>query len=74
MDAIFSWLGGIGSAISGAIDFLLGLILDLVYLVQLLGRFLRLVPVFFSWVPPQLLTIVVAAVSIAVILKILGRN
>ena len=73
MNALFTWLSGLGSAISGALDFLLGLVLDLVYVVRLLGRFLTLVSVFFSWLPPQLLTIIIAAVSIAVIFKLIGR-
>lgn len=73
MNALLSFLGGIGQAISGAFDFLIGLVLDLVYMVQLLGRFLGLVPVFFSWLPSELLTIVGVAVSLAVVLKILGR-
>ena len=74
MNALFSWLGGIGEAISGAFEFLLDLVLDLVYVVQLLGRFLGLIPVFFGWLPPQLLAIVGSAVAIAVVLKIIGRD
>lgn len=73
MNALFSWLEGLGSAVSGVIDFFLGLVLDLVYMVQLLGRILRIVPSYFSWLPPELLTIVVAAFTIAVILKLIGR-
>lgn len=73
MSAVFSWLGGLGEAVAGAFDFLLGLVRDLVYMVQLLGRFISLVPVFFSWLPPQLLAIVGVAVALAVVLKILGR-
>ena len=73
MDALFSWLGGFGSAISGAFDFLVDLVLDLVYLVQVLGRFLGLIPVFFSWIPAPLMGIITVAISMAVIFKILGR-
>lgn len=73
MNALFSWLGGLGSAVSGAFEFLLDLVLDLVYVVQLIGRFVRLIPVYFSWLPPQLLAIVVVAISVAVIFKIIGR-
>lgn len=73
MNALLSWLGGIGSAISGAFEFLLGIVLDLVYVVQLIGRFLRLIPIYFSWLPPQLLAIISIALSIAIIFKILGR-
>lgn len=74
MNAMLSWLGGIGEAVSGAFQFLLDLVLDLVYVVQLLGRFLGLIPIFFGWLPPQLLAIVGSAVAIAVILKIIGRD
>lgn len=73
MNAIFSWLGGLGEAISGAFGFLLDLVLDLVYVVQLIGRFVRLIPVYFSWLPPQLLAIVAVAISVAVVFKIIGR-
>ena len=73
MNALFSWLGGLGSAVSGAFEFLLDLVLDLVYVVQLIGRFVRLIPVYFSWLPPQLLAIIVVAISVAVIFKIIGR-
>lgn len=73
MNALFSWLGGLGSAVSGVIDFFLDLVLDLVYVVQLIGRFIRLIPVYFSWLPPQLLAIIVVAISVAVIFKIIGR-
>lgn len=73
MNAVFSWLAGLGEAISGAFGFLLDLVLDLVYVVQLIGRFIRLMPVYFSWMPPQLLGIVAVAISVAVVFKILGR-
>lgn len=73
MNAIISFLGGIGSAISGAFGFLLDLVLDLVYVVRLLGRLLRVIPMFLSWLPPPILAIVTAAISVAVILKIIGR-
>lgn len=73
MNAIVAFFEGIASAVSGAIDFLLGLVFDLVYVVQLLGRFLRIVPSFLTWLPPELLSIVLVAITIAVIYKIIGR-
>lgn len=73
MNAILSFLEGIGSAISGAFGFLLDLALDLVYVVRLLGRILKLIPTFLSWLPPPILAILTAAISVAVIFKIIGR-
>lgn len=73
MNAILSFLEGIGSAISGAFGFLLDLVLDIVYVVRLLGRILKLIPTFLSWLPPPILVILTAAISVAVIFKIIGR-
>lgn len=73
MSAILSFLEGIGSAITGAFGFLLDLVLDFAYLVRLLGRVLVIVPRLFAWLPGELYALVIAALSVAVILKIIGR-
>lgn len=73
MNAVLSFLGGIGEAITGALGFLLDLVLDFAYLVRLLGRVLAIIPRLFSWLPPELYALVIAALSVAVILKIIGR-
>lgn len=73
MNAVLSFLGGIGEAVTGALGFLLDLVLDFAYLVRLLGRVLAIIPRLFSWLPPELYALVIAALSVAVILKIIGR-
>lgn len=40
---------------------------DLVYLVGLTGKFLAQIPAYFSWLPPQLVTLLVTIFAIIVI-------
>lgn len=51
MDALLQFIEGIGSAITAFFDFLFSLVGDLVYLVQLTGKFLVAIPGYFSWLP-----------------------
>lgn len=74
MDAILQFFGGIADAVGAAFDFLVGLISDLVYLVQLTGKFLAQIPVYFSWLPAELLTLIVLIFTIVVLYKVLGRE
>lgn len=74
MQAILDFLGSIGGAIVAAFDFLVSLIMDLVYLVQITGKMLAQIPLYFSWMPPAISAIVITAVTIAVLYKILGRD
>ncbi len=74
MDAILSFLKGFGSAIIGLIDFLVGFISDIVYLVQVTGRALAQIPTYLSWMPPQVSALLIAIITIAVIYKITGRE
>lgn len=74
MDAILEFFKGIGDGIVAVFDFLIGIINDLVYIVQLTGKFLAQIPAYFSWLPPELLAIIVSIFAIVVIYKILGRE
>lgn len=74
MQAILDFLGSIGEAIVAAFDFLVSLIMDLVYLVQLTGKMLTQIPLYFAWLPPGLTALLVSAITIAVLFKILGRD
>lgn len=74
LDAILSFLGGIAEAVTGFFDFLFSLLSDLVYLVQLTGKMLSQIPSFFSWLPAPVLAIIVTTVTIAVLLKVIGRD
>lgn len=74
MDAIIQFFQGIGTAITSLFDFLFSMVSDLVYLIGLTGKFLAQIPKYFSWLPPQLLSILVSIFAIVVLYKIFGRE
>lgn len=74
MDAILGFFKGIGDAIISVFDFVISFFGDVVYIVQLTGKFLVQIPTYFSWLPAPLLGIVVAVFGIVVIYKIMGRE
>ena len=74
MRAVLSFLSGIGEAVAGAFAFLWSFLQDIVYMVQLTGRLLAQIPSFFSWLPPELLALIVTALTLYVVLRIIGRG
>ena len=74
MDAVISFFQGIGNAITSAIDFVVSLISDIVYMIQLTGKFLAQLPGYFSWMPPEISALLLVLFAIVVIYKILGRE
>lgn len=74
MQEILNFFKGIGDAIVAAFDFLISFFGDLVYIVQLTGKFLLQIPSYFSWLPGELLAILGIIFAIVVIYKIMGRE
>lgn len=74
LKALVEFIKGIAEAVTAAIDFLFGIIEDLVYMVKLLSEFILQIPVFLSWLPPAIVTIFVTIFSIVVIYKVIGRE
>lgn len=74
MKAIADFLQAIGNAIVAAIDFVVGFFQDIVYIIQLTGKVLAQIPSYFSWLPAELLAIILTIFAVVVIYKILGRE
>ena len=74
MDGIISFLRGIGSAIVAVFDFVIGFFQDLIYIIQLIGKFVVQIPIYFYWMPSQLRSMLVLVFAIVVIYKIMGRE
>lgn len=74
MDGIIGFLRGIGNAIVAVFDFIIGFFQDLIYIIQLTGKFLLQIPSYFSWLPSELLSMLVVLFGIVVIYKIMGRE
>lgn len=73
-DVLKNFFLSIGSVITGLVDFVIGFIGDIVYVVKLCGSFVAKIPQLFSWLPAEALAIVVLTFSVVVIYKIMGRE
>lgn len=74
MGAIITFFEGIVDAIAGAIDFLIGFIEDIVYIVKITGEFVLEIPSYLGWLPAPVLAIVVVVFGVVVIYKVMGRE
>lgn len=59
---------------NAVIDFVIGLVEDLIYIIRLTGAFVAKLPDLFSWLPVEALTLVLSIFAVVVIYKILGRE
>ena len=74
MTAIVNFFKGLGDIIGTIIDFIVDLFTDLVYVITLLGKFVLEIPSYFSWLPLELIALVVTLFSLVIIYMILGRK
>lgn len=74
MDAIVGFFTGLVDVLGGIVDFVIGLIGDLVYLAQITAKAVASIPSYFSWVPPQVLALLLSIFAVVVLYKILGRE
>ena len=74
MDAIIKFINGIVSGVTAVLDFLIGFIEDIVYVVKLTGQFVLNIPDYFAWMPAPVLATVVTIFGVVVIYKVLGRE
>lgn len=74
MSAVLDFLQGIASGITAALDFLLGLIEDVAYVVKITAEFVTQIPAYISWLPAPVVAIILSIFVVVVIYKILGRE
>lgn len=74
LDVMKNFFLSVGSVITGLVDFVIGFIGDIVYVVKLCTSFVAKIPKLFSWLPAPVLAIVVVTFSVVVIYKIMGRE
>ena len=74
MQSIIDFLSGIGSVILAGIDFVVSFFEDLVYIIQLTGKFLAQLSSFFSWLPAPVVSVLLTTFAIVVVYKIAGRD
>lgn len=81
MAAIVEAISGLADMITGfieavifCVEYLIGMISDLVYMTQLLGEMILQLPAYFGWMPTAVLTNFMLIISIVVIYKVIGRE
>lgn len=74
LETLKNFFLGLADVISSLIDFVIGLVEDIVYVVKLTGSFVVKVPDYFSWLPVPVVASIVTIFAIVVVYKILGRE
>ena len=74
LETIKDFFLNMGNVIMSLVDFVIGIVEDLVYVVTLCGQFVLTIPRFFAWLPTGVVALIVTIFAIVVIYKILGRE
>lgn len=71
---IFEILKSIGDFFVTIGQFLYDFVKDIIYMIELVGEAVAQIPDYISWLPVEVVTIIVSIFAIVVIYKILGRE
>lgn len=74
MQGIFDVLKSIGEFIANIVSFIVRLLGDLVYIVDLMGKTIAKVPSYLGFFPSPIIALFLVALSIIVVYKIVGRD
>ncbi len=74
LDGIIDILTKIGDFFSSVVDFIVSIFTDLANFIKLLGQFVAKFPDWFSWLPVEILTLLVLFIGVVVLLRVLGRD
>lgn len=74
LETIANFFTGVADVVTSLIDFVVGVVSDLVYVVTLCNEFVMKIPTYFAWLPTPVITVIVTIFAIVVIYKILGRE
>lgn len=74
LGALKDFFLGMANVITSLIDFVVGIVQDLVYMVKLLTTFIAKLPQMFSWLPSSVVAILLTIFGIVIVYKIMGRE
>lgn len=57
-----------------AFEFVFNVFYDIIYLIKLTGVFLARIPEYFSWLPAEIVSLLILIFTIVVLYKVLGRE
>lgn len=64
----------IGDFFASVIDFVVSFFSDVVNFIKMLGIFVAKIPDWFSWLPSEVVSIIVTLIGVVVLLRVLGRD
>lgn len=74
LSAIKDVLFGFVDMVTSLVDFVIGLVKDIVYVVKLTASFVLKIPKLFGWLPGSVVALIVTLFAVVVIYKVLGRE
>ena len=74
MQAIIEWFSSVSGTISSLIDYLAGVIEDIVEMVVMLGYAAADLPELLAFLPPPVVLLLVSFLTAAILYKVLGRE
>lgn len=74
MAAIGKFLETIGQAFMAVIDFVVKMVQDLIFIVEMLAELAPQIPAWYTWFPPVLWYTFGLCISVAIVFKIVGRD
>lgn len=74
MSALIDFFVGFGNVIKSVFSFLIDTVMDLIYVIGLIGKMLVKIPDMIGWLPSACISLIVVTFSVVVIYKIIGRE
>lgn len=74
LETIKEFIMGIGSMLMSIWDFVIGFFEDVAYIVKITGQALLHIPEIFSWLPAEMVALIVIIVGVVVVYKVTGRE
>lgn len=74
MQAIVTFLEGIGLFLAGLVDLVISLVSDIIYVITLAGRTLLQLPSYLEWIPREVRVMLFSLFAIVVVYKVIGRE
>lgn len=74
LTTIKEFLNSIANMFLSLWDFVIDFFEDIAYVVKLVTSFVVGIPDYFSWLPVEILSLIVAIFGVAIIYKVLGRE
>ena len=74
LDTIKDFIASIGDGIALAIDFMLDFFQSIADMVKWTGKALAMIPKLFSWLPSEMLAVLLVIFTVVVAYKVMGRE